>query len=157
MAGSLSKQTEICCDPRVTHAKVNEYVNYCSQGCGKCRYIMQKARCLITQEDGISYGYFWSNPLLDILKDFELTCYCEHFHLVFYSGSRGHRVVIQMDPDNGEVQVSTSTETWKAYLREIARKGWSSFSDIIVCFFDETKNFLGRWLAQAITSKQPNS
>ena len=150
MAGSSSKQKEsICCDPRVTHAKVNGYVNHCSQGCSKCKTIMQKARCLVTEEDS-SFG---RNSCLDVLNDFELTCYCEHFCLIFYSGSRGHRVVIQMDPVTGKVQVSTSTETWKAYLREAIRNSLGYLGDIIVCFLDEMKKITGKKLAQALMSK----
>ena len=111
---------------------------------------MQKARCLITEEDSWWSRMFWSNPLLDILKDFKLICYCEHFDLVFYSGSRGHQVVIQMDPDTGKAQVSTSTETWKAYLKETFRKSWCYLSDIIVYFFDEMKKIIGEVLKSVV-------
>ena len=78
---------------------------------------MQTARLTVTKEE--------SRFLSGVLKDFELICYCEHFTLCFWSGSKANQIVAQMDPGTpNEVSVDKKYGTWCSYLEEVVQNAW---------------------------------
>lgn len=78
---------------------------------------MQKARVIATE---VKEQY---------RKSFEMTCYAEHFCLVFWSGDRKNRSVIQLDGD--EVKVCVTKESWAKWLKGVAEKCWASFKFLV--------------------------
>ena len=107
---------------------------------------MQMARLTVTREKG---GF-----VFDVLKDFELTCYCDHFTLHFWSGSKGHQIVVQMDLETpNKVSVETTRETWCGYLKGVVQNAWDLFKGNIIAFSGEKGSVLGQALA-AITGNQ---
>ena len=117
---------------------------------------MQMARLTVTKEEsGWLSTFFWSS-LFDVLKNFELICYCDHFTLRFWSGSKGHKIVVKMDPENRDkVHVETTRETWNKYLKTVVQKGWDLFRGVIVAFAGEMVRFMGRSLAQLVWNQVP--
>lgn len=104
---------EINCGASVDHQDINRYVNACS--CSNCRTVMQKARLIVTEAES------WAR------KNFQITCYCDHFSYVFYSGSRYHQVVVQVS--GGELRVNTNITSWTGWLQAVVRRNWSNFVD----------------------------
>jgi formylmethanofuran dehydrogenase subunit C len=76
---------------------------------------MQKARVIVTEAES------WAR------KNFQITCYGDHFSYVFYSGSRYHQVVIQVS--GGELRVKTNITSWTGWLQAVVRRNFSKFVD----------------------------
>ena len=108
---------------------------------------MQMARLTVTKEEG---GF-----LFDVLKNFELTCYCDHFALHFCSGSKGNKIVVQIDPSTDKVSVETTRRTWSGYLEVVVKKAWDQFKGVIVTFSGEMTRLVGEGLAKFVWNKAP--
>ena len=107
---------EINCGSSVDHQDINRYVNECS--CSNCRTVTQKARVIVTEAES------WAR------KNFQITCYGDHFPYVFYSGSRCHQVVVQVS--GGELRVKTNITSWTEWLQAVVRRKWSDFVDAAI-------------------------
>ena len=109
---------------------------------------MQMARLTVTKEE----SEFFS----DVLKDFELICYCDHFTLHFCSGSKWHQIVAQMDLETPDkVSVKTTRETWCRYLEGVVQNAWDLFKDSIVAFSGEKWSVYGRAFAAIAVNLVP--
>ena len=60
-------------------------------------------------------------------KNFEITCYSDHFSLCFWSGSRRNEFVAQ--PDEDEIRVNVERVTWRERQK-----------DVFNAFLDNLKN-----------------
>ena len=69
---------------------------------------MQKSRLIVT-ETGNSAR-----------KNYEITCYCEHFSLCFWSGKRENKIVVQMV--EGEIHGTTTDRSSWEELKEFLKK-----------------------------------
>ena len=83
--------------------------------------MMQEARKIVTQLEEKEKWY-------SCLRNFEMTCYGEHFTLVFWSGSRTNKMVIQTI--EGEVIVSVTKESWLKWLKGLVEKCRISFKNV---------------------------
>ena len=63
-------------------------------------------------------------------KNFEMTCYGEHFSLVFFARARENKFVIQVV--GGEVHVSVVGESWRMWLQRKVQEYWDWFKDVAV-------------------------
>ncbi|CAB4000980.1 Hypothetical predicted protein [Paramuricea clavata] len=104
---------KVNCGSSVDHQDINAYVNKCS--CYNCRRVMQKARLIVTEAES------WAR------KNFVITCYCDHFSVVLYSGSRYHEAVVQLC--GGELRVDTNITSWTECIKTVVRRKWSNFVD----------------------------
>lgn len=84
---------------------------------------MQKARLIVTGAPE------WCR------KNYELTCYAEHFTLVFWAGSRGNRMVIQVA--DGKIEVKTTHESWRMWFYRVVKKCWNWFKDVAISFIEK--------------------
>ena len=109
---------KVNCGASVDHQDINKYVDRCI--CYNCRRVMQKARLIVTEAES------WAR------KNFEITCYCDHFSVVFYSGSRYHEAVVQVC--GGELRVETNITSWTECIKTVVRRKWSDFMDILLQF-----------------------
>ncbi|CAB4044665.1 Hypothetical predicted protein, partial [Paramuricea clavata] len=80
--------------------------------------VMQKARLIVTEVES------WAR------KNFEITCYCDHFSVVLHSGSRDHHVVVQLY--EGELRVNTSIKSWTECIKTVVRRNLSNFMDTVL-------------------------
>ena len=64
------------------------------------------------------------------LKNFEVTCYSEHFTLVFWSGNRTNRMVAQTV--EGTTEVSVTKEGWRKWFKNVVNKFWTSFKGFVI-------------------------
>ena len=65
------------------------------------------------------------------LRNFEMTCDAEHFTLVFWSGSRTTKMVIQLTGE-GKVNVTVTEKSFLKRLKELAQKSWSCFKNVVL-------------------------
>ncbi|CAB4004425.1 Hypothetical predicted protein [Paramuricea clavata] len=106
MAGGQDREMEeIQCSPAVTHQDINRYCDYCPQRCDKCRRVMQNALQIVTKTEE------------SVRKNFQITCYCEHFSLCFSSGKRENEIVVQMF--EGEIDVTLTNRNQDRETEEI--------------------------------------
>lgn len=89
---------------------------------------MQKARLIVTNAPE------WCR------KNFELTCYAEHFTLVFWSGSRKNKMVVQVA--DGKIEVAVTEESWRMWLKKVVKNLWSSLKNAAVYCFNKGIEFL---------------
>ena len=99
---------------------------------------MQMARLTITKEK------------CDVLQNFELICYCDHFTLRFCSGSKRHQVQVQMDKDADKVNVTTTRRTWDEYLQVVVQKAWDRFEGVTISLSEEMLNVMGQDLEKLV-------
>ena len=64
------------------------------------------------------------------LRNFEMRCYAEHFTLVFWSGFRTTKMVIQLIGE-GKVNVTVTEKSLLKRLKELAQKSWSCFKNVV--------------------------
>ena len=108
---------------------------------------MQMARLTVTKEER---GF-----LFDVLKNFELTCYCDHFTLRFWSGSKGNKIVVQIDPNTGNVSVETTSRTWSGYLQVVVQNAWNHFKDVVLTVPGKVERLMGENLAKLVWNQFP--
>ena len=78
---------------------------------------MQKVRLIATETEE------WCR------KNFEVTCYGEHFTLIFWSGARKDRMVVQTV--KGEIHVSVTKQSWLMWFKKLAEKCLAAFKCIV--------------------------
>ena len=99
---------------------------------------MQMARRTVTKEES------------DVLKNFELICYCDHRELCFWSGSKEHQVKVQMDKDADKVEITTTRKTWNEYLQVVVQNAWDFFKGVIITFSGEMPSVTGQDLEKLV-------
>lgn len=72
--------------------------------------------------------------------NFEMTCYGEHFSLVFYSGARQNKFVIQMVRE--EIHVHVVGESWRMWLQKKIQQYWDWFKSVAVYITDKAVEIL---------------
>ena len=72
--------------------------------------------------------------------NFEMTCYGEHFSLVFYSGARQNKFVIQTV--GGEIHVNVVGESWRMWLQNKVQQYWDWFKGFAVYIADKAVGIL---------------
>ena len=73
-------------------------------------------------------------------KNFEMTCYGEHFSLVFYAGARENKFVIQTVA--GEIHVNVVGESWRIWLQRKVQECWNGFKGVAVYIIDKAVEIL---------------
>ena len=119
---------EIQGNPAVTHQQVNDNIDRCHLGCDNDRHMMQMARLIVTKTSE------------SCLRNFELTCYGEHFSIIFWSGSRQNKFVIQII--QGEIHVDVTGESWRRWFQKNVEEIWNSFKNIVVFVRDTTVDMM---------------
>ena len=114
--------TEIQGHPAVTHQLVNAYIGNCPFRCDTDRHMMQMSRFITTEAQE------WCR------RNIEITCYGEHFSLVFWSGARQNKFVVQTIA--GQVHVSVTGESWRMWLQRKIQECWEAFKDFVVFIHD---------------------
>ena len=72
--------------------------------------------------------------------NFEMTCYGEHFSLVFFAGARENKFVIQVV--GGEIRVNVVGESWRMWLQTNIQKYWDWFKGVAVYIIDKAVEIL---------------
>ena len=67
-------------------------------------------------------------------KNLEITCYGEHISLVFWSGARQNKFVVQTV--SGQIRVSVTGESWRMWLQRKVQECWETFKDFVVFIRD---------------------
>ena len=68
-------------------------------------------------------------------KNFEMTCYGDHFALVFYSGARENKFVVQLV--RGEIHVDVVGESTRMWLERSVQECWDWFKGVVVHIWDK--------------------
>jgi hypothetical protein len=84
---------------------------------------MQKARLIVT---GTSES---------CRRNFEITCYCDHFALCFWSGSRENKLVVQKCEN--DVHVRVTKEAWRSWLKDVFKRFWEDLKNVIILNLEE--------------------
>jgi hypothetical protein len=74
-------------------------------------------------------------------KDLELTCYGDHIHLCFWSGSRGNKIVVQIV--DGNTKITTCQRTWKESVRDFFRGNWRQLLGTLLSILGKLTTALG--------------
>ena len=122
---------KIDCHRAVTHQIINYFINRdnrCEQRCNSCRNMMQKVRLIVTEMEE------WCRT------NVEITCYGEHFTLVFCSGNRKDKVVVQTI--QGRVYVTVTEESWRRWWKNRAIELAKSL-EVIVRFVVDNFGVIG--------------
>ena len=73
---------------------------------------MQSARLVVT------------NTKTCYRENLELTCYGDHFTLIFWSGARKNKMVVQIV--GKEIHVAVTEESWRMWFGKVVEKFWTS-------------------------------
>ena len=100
--------------------------------CEVCKRVLTRARVLVT-------------PLsITVRRDLEITCYTDHFSVVFLSGEGQHKIVVQVDDENRVLDYKDIRESYmpmEAITGAISRN-WRPFVaeclDVAACELSES-------------------
>jgi plasmid rolling circle replication initiator protein Rep len=73
-------------------------------------------------------------------KNFEITCYAQHFSVVFWSGARQNKIVIQVVA--GEIHTNVTGESWRMFFEKVVKKSWNWFKNVVIHVVDKAADLL---------------
>ncbi len=69
-----------------------------------------------------------------------MTCYAQHFSVVFWSGARQNKIVVQVVA--GEIDVTVTEESWRMWFQRVVQESWNFFKDVVVHVLDAAAGIL---------------